>query len=80
LQKKIEARFHELHPDVWTPLYSMVTFSPQIPYADALSIGDEQEKIMREIMQHPGIEQDWQAPWVYDRMYELAVERLGKDS
>jgi kynurenine 3-monooxygenase len=80
LQKKIEARFHELHPEVWTPLYSMVTFSPQIPYAEALSIGDQQEQIMGEIMQLPGIEQDWQAPWVYDRMYELAVGRLGNNS
>jgi kynurenine 3-monooxygenase len=78
LQKKIEARFHEMHPDVWTPLYSMVTFSPQIPYADALSIGDEQEKIMGKIMQLPDIERDWQEPWVYERLYDLAIERLGK--
>ena len=35
---------------------------------------------MGEIMQLPGIEQDWQAPWVYDRMYELAVGRLGNNS
>jgi kynurenine 3-monooxygenase len=78
LQKKIEARFHEMHPDVWTPLYSMVTFSPQIPYAEALAIGDEQEKIMARIMQLPDIERDWQEPRVYEQLYELAMERLGK--
>ncbi len=44
LRKKVEAKFHAEYPDLWTPLYSMVTFSPDVPYATALRIGDEQKK------------------------------------
>jgi kynurenine 3-monooxygenase len=77
LRKKIEARFHEMYPEVWTPLYSMVTFSPHIPYSQALSIGDEQERIMSKIMQIPDIERDWQEEHVYEEMYRLSAARLG---
>jgi kynurenine 3-monooxygenase len=58
LQKKIEARFHEKHPDKWLPLYSMVTFS-NIPYNEALKEGKGQEKIMKEIMNVSDIEEKW---------------------
>lgn len=30
LRKKIEALVYEKHPSKWIPLYSMVTFSPEI--------------------------------------------------
>lgn len=59
LQKKIEARFSEKHPDKWIPLYSMVTYSPHIRYSTALREGQRQEAIMQKIMAIPGIEQKW---------------------
>lgn len=59
LQKKIEARLHERHPDKWIPAYSQVTFSPGIRYSEALSRGNKQEAIMQEVMQMPGIEENW---------------------
>jgi kynurenine 3-monooxygenase len=59
LRKKIEARLHELYPDRWVPLYTMVTFS-DIRYSEALERGKEQEQIMREVMKQPAIEQNWQ--------------------
>ncbi|MBT8301021.1 MAG: FAD-dependent monooxygenase [Maribacter sp.] len=58
LQKKIEKRFAEKHPDKWTPLYSRVTFSFR-PYAEALTVGEAQEKIMSQIMEMPNIEEEW---------------------
>ncbi len=60
LQKKIESRFSELHPDKWIPLYSMVTFS-HIPYSEALEKGDKQEAIMQMILALPGIEEKWES-------------------
>jgi len=72
LQKKIEAEFHQRHPELWTPLYSMVTFSPDIPYSTALAIGDIQQVIMQEIMQIPNIESCWQDDLVYEKLYQLA--------
>ncbi len=58
LQKKIEKHFAEKFPEKWIPVYSRVTFSNR-PYAEALAIGDAQEKIMQEIMKIPNIEEKW---------------------
>lgn len=60
LRKKIEAKLHELYPDKWIPLYSMVTFNEHIPYSEALRMGRRQEAIMDEVMKIPGIEGIWQ--------------------
>lgn len=73
LRKKIEARFQEAYPDLWTPLYSLVTFSPEVPYATALQIGDEQNEIMDQIMRIPNIEQKWQEQHVIDKLHELTT-------
>lgn len=59
LQKKIEAKLHEHYPAKWIPAYSQVTFSPHIRYSDALKNSEKQEKIMQQIMQLPGIEENW---------------------
>jgi kynurenine 3-monooxygenase len=74
LRKKIEAKFSGRHPELWTPLYSMVTFSPEIPYADALRVGDAQNEVMEKIMALPNIEDEWDEEHVMSRLYELAVE------
>ena len=60
LQKKIETAFSKKYPDKWIPLYSQVTFSPQIRYSDALVNGQKQEAIMQQIMAMPDIENKWQ--------------------
>ncbi|WDE01084.1 FAD-dependent oxidoreductase [Thalassomonas actiniarum] len=76
LRKKIEAKFSEMHPDLWIPLYSMVTFSPELPYAQALAVGEVQKEIMDEVMNLPDIEQNWQAECTYRLLYQLAQEKL----
>lgn len=60
LRKKIEARLHQLYPDKWIPLYSMVTFSPNIPYAQAYATGLRQKKIMDEVMKKVGATDNWE--------------------
>jgi kynurenine 3-monooxygenase len=59
LRKKIEAKLHELYPDKWIPLYSMVTFYDNLRYSDAYKTGQRQKKIMDEVMQTPDIEAKW---------------------
>ena len=59
LQKKIEARLHEQYPDLWLPLYSMVTFS-HIPYSQALEMGKKQQQIMDKVLATPGIKDTWE--------------------
>jgi kynurenine 3-monooxygenase len=71
LRKKIEARLHELFPDKWVPLYSMVTFCDQIRYSDAFVIGQKQKMIMNEVMKIPEIESNWQ-----NLAFEKIVEKL----
>ncbi|MBK7886242.1 MAG: FAD-dependent monooxygenase [Bacteroidetes bacterium] len=74
LQKKIEARFSEKYPERWIPLYTMVTFSPDIRYSEALREGQRQEKIMKEVMNLPGIENKWDSKEVEDMMLRLLAD------
>lgn len=78
LRKKIEAKFHTLYPELWVPLYSMVTFSPHISYSQALSVGDIQKTIMDEIMLLPNIHQEWQQEYIYQKLHSLAIKKLEK--
>lgn len=58
LRKKIEARLHQLYPDKWIPLYSMVTFREDIRYSEAYATGQKQKKIMDEVMKN--LKGDWE--------------------
>jgi kynurenine 3-monooxygenase len=60
LRKKIEAKLHELYPEKWIPLYSMVTFNENIRYSEAYRTGMRQDKIMNDVMKEPGIAERWQ--------------------
>ena len=60
LQKKIESAFSKKYPDKWIPLYSQVTFCPQIRYSEALVNGQKQEGIMQQVMAIRDIEKKWQ--------------------
>ena len=73
LQKKIEASFSKKHPDKWIPAYSMVTFSPQMRYSEALRKGKLQQIIMDEVMQLKNIEQNWDSNEVESFMLQKLV-------
>lgn len=70
LQKKIERKFANAHPDKWMPLYSQVTFS-HIRYSEALAEGKRQDKIMEQIMSAPNIEEIWDSEEVENKMLSL---------
>ena len=75
LQKKIEASFNTKHPDKWIPAYSMVTFSPEIRYSDALKKGNMQQTIMDEIMAVDKIEENWQGEEIEKMILKKLKER-----
>lgn len=77
IRKKIEAKFSERFPELWTPLYSMVTFSPDVPYSVALKTGDEQKQLMDRIMALPDIEDDWDQQFVMNQLYSMASKTSG---
>jgi len=70
LQKKIEAKFSQLHPQHWMPLYSQVTFS-DIPYAVAHKQGERQNQIMQQIMDIPDIETKWDSEEIIQKILHL---------
>ncbi len=74
LRKMIEAKFSQRYPELWTPLYSMVTFSPDVPYSEALRVGDEQNAIMEKIMARPDIRGTWDTEPVMQQLHELASD------
>ncbi len=69
LQKKIEARFSEKYPNKWTPAYSLVTFSPDVRYSEALRRGYEQQKIMDRVMAMENIQEIWDSEEVEKIMF-----------
>ena len=58
IRKKIEAKLHELFPQEWVPLYSMVTFS-DIKYSEAYAQGKIQAAVLDKVMKDPFIAQKW---------------------
>jgi len=73
LRKKIEAKFSTLYPEKWMPLYSQVTFS-SIRYSDAIKRGKFQDQIMDQIMAEEKIYDNWDSPYVIERILELLSE------
>ena len=73
LRKKIEAKFSELYPNKWLPLYSQVTFS-NIRYSVAYNQGKKQTEIMDQVMEIPNIEQNWDSEIVMDKILELSTD------
>lgn len=67
LQKKIEAKLMEDHPNKWMPLYSQVTFS-HIPYSLAWEVGQKQDAIMKKVMNKPNIEEVWDSKEVQEEI------------
>ncbi len=76
LQKKIEAKIYEKHPDKWVPLYSQVTFS-HTRYSEALERGRQQDKIMEPIMAMPDIAAIWNSDMVEQQILAEAAKLKG---
>ena len=72
LQKKIEAKFSKKYPEKWTPLYSLVTFSPEVRYSEAHALGKRQDELMAEIMAMDQIHEIWDSEEVEQKMLQLA--------
>ena len=70
LQKKIETYFSQKYPQLWSPLYSQVSFS-NIPYSQALKKGKKQKKIMKKIMRIKNISKVWKEKWVSEKLLSI---------
>jgi kynurenine 3-monooxygenase len=55
LEKRIEKRMAMLEPALVIPKYTMVTFTPSMPYAEALRRGRAQDRMLSQAARIPGI-------------------------
>lgn len=74
LRKKIEAKLHELYPNDWIPLYTMVTFS-DISYSEAYAQGKLQEAVMDRVMSDPLITENWNKLDYEDIIYQMETAK-----
>jgi kynurenine 3-monooxygenase len=63
LRKKIEGKVYANNPEKWVPLYSQVKFT-NTEYHVAKASGEKHDAIMKEIMQLPNIEENWDSSQV----------------
>jgi len=74
LRKKIANYYHEKYPDKFIPMYSMVTFS-HIPYRFALEEAQAQDVFFGELLQMPGIEENYKSEAVENRLLSWVATR-----
>jgi kynurenine 3-monooxygenase len=55
IRKKLEKAVYALYPDKFVPQYTMVSFS-NIPYSEAVRLGNEQDEVLDELMKIENIE------------------------
>jgi kynurenine 3-monooxygenase len=58
LRKEIEAYLHQLFPQAWLPLYSMVAFS-SLPFTQVAALNARQGRVLDEIMRVENIATTW---------------------
>ncbi|MBC8124948.1 MAG: FAD-dependent monooxygenase [Candidatus Kapabacteria bacterium] len=58
-RKKIESWLHSTYPTKFIPLYTLVTFSDDVPYNEAQRIGAAQDLLMEQLMDIPSVIEDW---------------------
>lgn len=76
LRKKIELLLQEHFPHLYTPLYTLVTFTPAVSYDEAYRRGQVNERVIAEIMELPDIAKRWNHPAMLET-YRQILERHG---
>lgn len=74
LKKKFEHKIHDLYPDKYLSLYSMVSFS-NIPYAEAHSKGKEQDAFIESIMADNEVEKMMETGEIDSLIHEVFKNR-----
>jgi kynurenine 3-monooxygenase len=70
-QKAIERRLNELHPDLYEPLYSMISFTRR-PYLDAVRVERRQQEVVARLLEMDRIEERVDTPEVRQMLEDAA--------
>ena len=62
---------HKEFPALYVPQYTLVSFSPDVPYADAYNRGFTNDALLNTIMGWPNIEQNWDSADVRVRIADM---------
>ena len=76
LRKKVEAHLARLLPELVVPAYTMVTFSPHLPYSEALARSRKLDLVLDEACALPGIDAALASGALDDRLKDIARTRL----
>jgi kynurenine 3-monooxygenase len=74
-RKAIEQRLHDLYPDLYRSLYSMVTFS-SMPYAEALEIEFRQRALLDRLLLRSDLENQLDSPEIREELARSASEMV----
>lgn len=72
-RKAIEQRLHDLYPDLYRSLYSMVTFS-SMPYAEALKIEFRQRALLDRLLSRENLENELDSPAIREELARSAAD------
>jgi len=75
LRKKIEAYLFATYPDKFVPLYTMVTFSSDVPYNEAQRVSREQTLLMDSLMKIPSVATNWTCTEAKQHIEEVMLKR-----
>lgn len=76
LIKAIVHEFRKKEPDSWPSVDEIISFLPNISYANAQKISQQQNKITEELLKIPNIYQCWQDETVYLLLKKMVMEEL----
>jgi kynurenine 3-monooxygenase len=79
LRKRVEAHLARLCPEQVVPAYTMVTFSPQLPYSEALKRARALDGLLDQACALPGIDAALSTGALDDELRRLAVKHTEKD-
>jgi kynurenine 3-monooxygenase len=75
-RKRVEAHLARLLPGVFVPAYTMVTFSPQLPYSEARARARRQDRVLDEVFALPGIDAALTSGALDEQMKQIVTARL----
>jgi kynurenine 3-monooxygenase len=74
-RKKIESWLYATFPTKFIPLYTLVTFSSDVPYNEAQRIGREQDVLMEHLMSIESVIADWTSDGAKEAMTAVMKDR-----
>ncbi len=74
-RKQIEGMLYKKYPMKFIPQYTLVTFMPDVPYAEAKRVAKDQDMLMQELLKDPTISNAWESAEAAVKIEAVMSER-----